>query len=1048
MKLFSLVIFLICFVIKEANGETNYFSIKLINEEITNGDYARQAKRENGDVYILSATKRQQYNDYYKYISIFDSNSGSMVRQFKYISKYDLMGGEPIFIGENSRYLYISSIIGTDRAAVCEKVDITTETSTLEECNMNAYRRQNLKAGSYYYQMYIIGENNNYLSIDKMTIDGYINNFPNLKIIKNNKSVQTISGGGMISCDITGDKSNILCTYFSPDYEVSVSIYDSNLNNINSIKLEKADDYISGDNFIKIAYLHDNSNFILMNSQDDYIVRFRYFRYENGVIIDKLSSIIKSQNTYLDISHIQTHCHNGENEFIVLSENKLIKLGVHRISNNIIIAIFQFYNNYSVMSIKIYNMINNNEYYSLWQSRINLLKNSFIVSLSALKNEIRYPVYFIINYPNSIDLNLDKSNIMINKLIYLENKMYSVNLKFKVLSIPSNFIIINKSNIEIKNNDELEYNDELILRQYRINGGPYLLKFQSIARGNDSGYTQLLVYPTNAKIPETTVLLEGRPGQITINFKNCLNGYYNFDYDNNLCSNIKPKGYYLDINNKMYKACPNKCEECNAPDSTHRNCISCKTDYYLTEDTKDCYEEGIDNYYLDKDINKLRKCHPNCLKCSTKATDATHMNCLKCQNNLHMTEDTYSCYEGEIDNYYLDKYDNILKKCHPKCLKCSTKATDATHMNCLKCQNNLYMSEDNYSCYEGEIDNYYLDNNDNILKKCHPNCLKCSTKAINSTHMNCLKCQNYLYITEDTQSCYEGEIDNYYLDKDDNKLKRCYKNCLRCSTKANNISFMNCLTCQKDYLLIEDTYSCYKDVIDNYYKDGIYLRKCHPNCLKCSNKATNDTHMNCLKCKNNLYMTKDTQSCYEEGIDNYYLDKDDNILKRCHPNCLKCSTKETNDTHMNCLKCQNNLYMTEDTESCYEDGIDNYYLDKDDNILKRCHPNCLKCKSSPDDNTHMNCITCQPKLYKTEDTESCYEGEIDNYYIDKDANILKKCHQNCLRCNSFPINDTYMRCKTCQPNLYKTEDTYSCYNHIPNHYYLDGKILRICYKEC
>ena len=196
-------------------------------------------------------------------------------------------------------------------------------------------------------------------------------------------------------------------------------------------------------------------------------------------------------------------------------------------------------------------------------------------------------------------------------------------------------------------------------------------------------------------------------------------------------------------------------------------------------------------------------------------------------------------------------------------------------------------------------------------------------------------------------------------------------------------------------------------------------------------------------------MTEDTQSCYEEGIDNYYLDKNDFKLKKCHKNCLRCSTRATNDTYMNCLKCQPNLFMTEDTQSCYEDVIDNYYLDKIDNILRRCHPNCLKCKSAQEDETHMNCLKCQANLYMTKDTESCYEGEIDNYYLDKNDLILKPCHKNCLRCKSSPISDLKMRCKNCQPKFYLTEDKDSCYDYIPDNYYLgENDILRKCYKTC
>ena len=227
--------------------------------------------------------------------------------------------------------------------------------------------------------------------------------------------------------------------------------------------------------------------------------------------------------------------------------------------------------------------------------------------------------------------------------------------------------------------------------------------------------------------------------------------------------------------------------------------------------------------------------------------------------------------------------------------------------------------------------------------------------------MNCLKCQNNFYITEDTNSCYNKVIDNYYLDSD-NILKRCHSNCLKCNSSPKNDTFMNCLKCQNNYYMTEDTNSCYDSEIDNYYLDSDkVLKRCHSNCLRCNTAPENESHMNCLKCQDNYYMTEDTNSCYDNIIDNYYLDNN-KILKRCYPNCLRCNSSSTDETHMNCLKCQNNYYMTEDTNSCYDKEIENYYLDND-NILKRCHKLCLKCYGAPNEES-MNCIECINDPYK------------------------------------------------------------------------------------
>ena len=65
---------------------------------------------------------------------------------------------------------------------------------------------------------------------------------------------------------------------------------------------------------------------------------------------------------------------------------------------------------------------------------------------------------------------------------------------------------------------------------------------------------------------------------------------------------MKPYNYYFDENNKIYKSCSSSCDECNFPNNnTFMNCIKCKPDYYITEDTRSCYKEGISDYYLDND---------------------------------------------------------------------------------------------------------------------------------------------------------------------------------------------------------------------------------------------------------------------------------------------------------------------------------------------------------------------------------------------------------------------------------------------------------------
>ena len=289
----------------------------------------------------------------------------------------------------------------------------------------------------------------------------------------------------------------------------------------------------------------------------------------------------------------------------------------------------------------------------------------------------------------------------------------------------------------------------------------------------------------------------------------------------------------------------------------------------MTEDTKSCFINGIDDYYLEDNI--LKRCHENCLQCISNE----NKNCKKCQTNYYMTIDTHSCYNYIIDYYYLE--DNILKNCDSRCIKCDGPLINSNYMNCITCKEKYYLLEETKSCYKEPIDGYYIDEENKKLKKCHPNCLKC----INNENKNCLECRPNFYLTEDTNFCFSNPTDYYYLDEQDNKLRKCHENCKRCKDAPENDNNMNCIICQPNLYLTEDTYSCFDYIPDHYYLDDDKLRRCHERCFNCFG-AWDDETMNCTNCINDLFFyRKDTNNCVlknEFGKDNYIqLQKTENI---------------------------------------------------------------------------------------------------------------------------------------------------------------------------
>ena len=85
---------------------------------------------------------------------------------------------------------------------------------------------------------------------------------------------------------------------------------------------------------------------------------------------------------------------------------------------------------------------------------------------------------------------------------------------------------------------------------------------------------------------------------------------------------------------KRWSICYPTCTNCFDPgNSTHQNCLSCKTRYYLLDDTTNCVTEDfalVNGYYYNSTYNKFLKCDKACLTCySGPKNDNT--NCIKCK---------------------------------------------------------------------------------------------------------------------------------------------------------------------------------------------------------------------------------------------------------------------------------------------------------------------------------------------------------------------------------------------------------------------------------
>ena len=73
----------------------------------------------------------------------------------------------------------------------------------------------------------------------------------------------------------------------------------------------------------------------------------------------------------------------------------------------------------------------------------------------------------------------------------------------------------------------------------------------------------------------------------------------------------------------------------------------------------------------------------------------------------------------------------------------------------------------------------------------------------------------------------------------------------------------------------------------------------------------------------------------------------------------------------------------------------------------------------------MNCITCIKGYNITSDTNSCYNYLPNYYYLDDD--IFRRCHERCFKCFKGSDDDEHMNCLSCNSPIYfYRKDTFNC----------------------
>ena len=1055
----------------------------------------------------------------YKHLSLTIDSSKALILESSY-DRYDISTIDRQFYGINATgegyfndKFYIKLNIPQNinrKSSEISKISINYKDNYI--VNIGAYTEvydyTSEKENSFYsssklFQESIFSERNFLYNIEQDTIFGFISgNY--FKLLSFNLSDTSLPGSYtslkynngtnafptyIVSCFVTKLNSNsyIICFYRNLERKLVAGIYDINLEMKASSNINDKDCYMPTNLFFKCIHLIENSGVFIYFVNND----------NNPLLqIKKLTDSLNLENFISGKSEVEINKNKtaisskfNNNDIIKLNDTRFAFITTTDDDNvfyNIIIFIFEIFNNNQGLENKLYKLPFNDLYGVLPLNNIRalLLSNTLGIGFTGLNNSLKeeYTYFMFFGYPNGTDHLEPESKVCskdINRTIFLkpylflDNNLFGLELKFiKITKLPTfeesklNFYTKrNDSDSEtniLKESDYIGINDPIIVQITEKLDKNYTIEYIGIA-------TDPSFYSDFNELSDAD-LEDSKKAYYSPFFYEGRKNYYKFSYKL-IEEGDTSDGY----------CCHKNClkNECNIFGVDSQNyCLKCKENYYFNESdyfnsvpkVNNCIIEQ-DGYWLNKTHSPymLSKCFKTCETCKKEGT-AKNQNCEKCLNNTYKkeNENTGNCYQERPSGYFLNhKFSPpVYSKCpFIGCINC----TNYPDSNSSNCEPNSCNFEDNYFSFSNDETNctnsiarYYLEKKekkeDNRWKPCHEKCEFCYGNY-NATDMNCSKCINGFYLQDGTNNCYSSPPEHYFFNSKTKSYSICAENCINCNSNKDscisckNGTLMNnsllithpfCqLDCPVDYVFNPESLTCTKQCPNKfYYKD-----------------STNHLCINCYKYydKHKYFdLDNSTRGCIEKIPQTYIYDPIDNnknyidygIIEKCFTNCQTCSRRinKSSENNQNCLTCANSYYLVYGTHNCQQKcdpWNDNYYVH--DESQKKC----INCKKE-------NANTPEKKIYKIESENKCINEEVakngSNYYIiDDDTGTIGKCHENCLTCKNSPTSYDN-NCLTCDNSkgYYKKEYTNDCIFPTPEGYFIDpnDKLYKSCSYGC
>ncbi|CAB1318072.1 unnamed protein product [Coregonus sp. 'balchen'] len=442
-----------------------------------------------------------------------------------------------------------------------------------------------------------------------------------------------------------------------------------------------------------------------------------------------------------------------------------------------------------------------------------------------------------------------------------------------------------------------------------------------------------------------------------------------------------------DLTEEYSGLCDPECSEDGCEGPGPLQCVTCLHLFLkFKNNTRTCVSVCPVGFWGDR--RRCKKCFSSCESCTGSRSDQ----CTTCRPGHHLTEGTNSCTASCGDNYYLDHDANMCRKCSENCLRCTsanicTECKSGTSLLGNRCQR---------SCGPGSYHNVQ----ESTCEPCHKACATCAVLASmpwRAAHRQLVMDPGYA----------GGEYQDSH-----GKCHACDATCVKCTGPKSE----DCISCDPSRSLDEGR--CVAQCAQGKYQSGGQCHLCDHTCAMCMDGGP----ANCTSCdtdKFNMDRYLYKGGCVDACPEGHYHTQEKSC-EACPDNCKLC----TSATH--CLRCNSSYYITDGVCTQLECGEDNprHCLSCTDGFYKfqdGCYKNCPAKTFSVEE--EMACVPCDEKCVSCDEHE-CYwcetdlflsEGKCvpecpDGFYGDEDTQECEECHSDCVTC-SGPDSDDCVSCE-------------------------------------